>query len=225
MFPNDTPTLSLDSTTLGSSMAISDAEGDEEAPFMSYFPNGDALGADPEPDTDLLSLGTDCKLSANAQAEIATTDLSSSFLWTRDETTMCPDPSREDQKLDIPALTDLFQDLGTWLPKKPPPANLELTEGIRLPAPLELSGSGGEECFVSFPNHCCCEGERGVSGRMMGGLIRVAIIKECELGMGPPFLLSAFVLLLFFLVVFLLCDNFCGKLSLFSLYNPVFIFF
>ena len=205
IFANDIPpSLSLDSTTPSNSVAINDAGENEDEPLMSFFLNDDypstTYTLDADTNLDLLSLlppEIDCQSPANPQAEIASSDLSS--LWTRDGTTTCPNPlgsQQQQQPLDIPSLTDLFQDHHTWLPKSPNPTELDLREGIRLYPPSGLLGGGNGECFFPHPMHCCCDGARALSGRTLGGLIRVVTIEGCNAGVK----ISLFSFFLFFLL-------------------------
>lgn len=207
IFPNDVPSsLFLDSNTPSSDLAISYTGVNEEEPLMSIFSNddsqitADALDADANLNNDLLSLvplDTGCQSAANTQAEIGPSDLSSSSLWTRDESKTCPNPSENQpaqQQLDIPSTPDLFQGLRSWFPKNPNPTNLDLGRGIRLPPPSALLGGGNEGCFFPHPLHCCCDGARAFSGRTVGGLIRVVTIEGCDAGMKFPFFWVSFFL-------------------------------
>ena len=55
---------------------------------------------------------------------------------------------------------------------------------IRLPPPPVAWVREWENtpCFLPHPLHCCCEGERGLLGSTVGGLVRVAVIDGCEIG-------------------------------------------
>jgi hypothetical protein len=210
----------------------------EADPFI--FPAADyhdifRLGAEPETlDQDLnldsfaLPLQSGCEATVyEAEGEFVIEDDDLLLLWARDEG-ICRLPTAAEQDVpepersssDLPS-DSLFQDLEAWfpiLPKKPTTTTTagegpEEWEPIRLPPQVF---DGEEPCFPPHPLHCCCEGKRGVGGRTSGGLMRVAVIEDCNIGKFFSFSFFFFLFLSFsfffflFFVVFLLFFFYCA---------------